>query len=209
MIDKLLDEAIKPFEALLTKQRCIMFLLLSLMLSPTIYELFYLITANPSISETTMKFGETLSAITLGSFTLAISWCFYFSPRIIYLLFSYLNKTELIKQRRAINTLRAIEEKENDFFLENYYIIKEIWRTEKETTESAIRYRLEYLEIIFSLSFLTLLLPIRSGDFNYLSLATIVLCSLYIQDASTKNVASYLSNIAPYKLATARIKAIT
>lgn len=208
MIEKLLDEAVKPFEALLTKQRCIVFLLSSFMLSPMLFNFFEFAISNPSVSEAVSKIGEVFSAVEVFPFFAMLLWCFYFSPRIIYYLFAYLNKTELIRQQGAVEALRQIEKKEDDFFVENYYGIKEGWRGEKETAESAIKYRLEYLEVIFGLSFLIILMSIGGEVFRFVSLAPIVLCALYIRDASTKNVASYLAAIAPYKLAMARVQTI-
>lgn len=208
MIEKLLDEAVKPFEALLTKQRCIMFLLSSFMLSSVLFEFVELCFSNPPIAEVVSKVGEVFSKIEVFSFFLMLAWCFYLSPRVIYLFFAYLNKTELIRQRRAVEQLRRISEKDDSFFVENYYLISEMWRREKDDAESAIRYRLEYLEVISSLAFLVLLISLRGAEFRFVYLAPMLLCALYVRESSTKNVASYLAGIAPYKLAVARIKSI-
>lgn len=208
MIEKLLEEAVKPFEALLTKQRCIMFLLSSFMLSSVFFEFIELCFSNPTIAELVSKVGEVFSKIEAFSFFLMLAWCFYLSPRVIYLFFAYLNKTELIRQRRAVEQLRGVGEKDDCFFVGNYYLISEIWRREKEDAESAIKYRLEYLEVISSLAFLVLLVSLRGDSFRVVSLAPILLCALYVRDSSTKNVASYLATIAPYKLAMARVKSI-
>ncbi|MCQ2036560.1 hypothetical protein [Stutzerimonas kunmingensis] len=208
MIEKLLEEATKPFEAFLTKQRCIIFLILSMALSPNVYELSSLIFTNPSISTALANFGDVFSSIKLHTFTLTLIWCFYLSPKAIYYISAYANKTELIKQRKAIESLRELERAHDDFFIDSYPYIKENWRIEKETAESKIKGRLDFSEAIFCLSFLVLFLDLTATQPFYFSLATIILCVLYIQDAATKNVSSYLSSIAPYKIATTRIKAM-
>lgn len=208
MIEKLLEEATKPFEAFLTKQRCIIFLILSMALSPKAYDLFGLVLTNPPISTTLLTIGEVFSSIPLHTFALALLWCFYLSPKAIYYISAYANKTELIKQNKAIESLRELERAGDDFFLDSYPYIKENWLIEKETAESKIKGRLDFSETIFCLSFLVLFLGLTATKPFYPSLATIILCILYTQDAATKNVSSYLSSIAPYKIAITRIKSM-
>lgn len=208
MIEKLLSEAVKPFEALLTKQRCIVFLLCSLLLSPEFFDCLAALLDNSSVSVFLGAVVNAFSTIGVVPFGVLLIWVFYLSPRAIYWMFFAFNKREMNKQVKAVERLVSSSEKSVDFFVERYSEIVGAWKESKDTAEREVRFRLEYMEIISSISALSFLWAFLGSYGLVYAACSFVLVVLYALHAASKNVACYLTCIAPYKIAMAKVKAL-
>lgn len=204
MIEKLLDEAIKPFEALLTKQRCIVFLVSALFLSPGFFECINTLFSNPSIGEFFASLGRAYKEIEIATFFCLLAWVFYLSPRVIYFSSKFINTLILRKFQGSVERLIAFNAEDSDYFLRIYDEVNYYWKYEKERAEGMIRYRLEYTEIVSALSIVCVLFSILQGDNLFLSVSSFLLVFLYLFYASVENLRCYFKFIAPYKIALAR-----
>jgi len=208
MIEKLLDEAIKPFEALLTKQRCIVFLVSVLFLSPGFFECINTLLSNPSIGEFFASIGRAYTEIEVVAFFCLLIWVFYLSPRLIYFSSKCINKFMVRKFQSSIDRLIAFNAEESDYFLRLYDEVSSYWKCEKDKAEGMIRYRLEYVEIVSTLSIVCVLFSIFQGERLFLAVSSFLLVFLYLFYASIENLRCYFKFIAPYKIALARFASL-
>lgn len=208
MIQKLLDEAVKPFEALLTKQRCIVFLLCCFFMSPQFFDCLLALGDDSSVSVFLGTVGDAFAAVGVVDFGLLLIWVFYLSPRAIYWGFFFLNRMELRKQQRAVDALLAFSMRESDYYVDNYFEIVSVWKEDKESAEKEMRFRLEYLELISAFSALCVLYSVSSSYGLIYSVFTLPLVFLYALQSASKNTAGYLTSIAPYKLAMSKLRSI-
>lgn len=209
IIDKLIEESVRPFEALLTKQRCMVFLFSIIFISPEFPALISAILNNVSVSEFAKLFSEVLISPSLYSFVVLAVTSFYFSPKLNHLISIYFNAFVLRRHDLSIKRLTELFEQDDEFFFERYSEVDGAWKSEKEDAEGSIKARSVFCEILFSLFILVFLSCFVFFEVDCVSVLFLFFVGVfYCFDASQKNVADYLSGVAPYKIALARFEQV-
>lgn len=208
MIEKILEEAIKPFEKLLTSYRVAICFFSFLILSPNFPNLIFFAASNPSIGDIIETIRTTLTLLNISDLAAVLFICFFASPKISIMLAKKFNGIEIRKQVKTIDTLNALSERDDDYFLYNYETINTNWKLEKETHEKLISFRGKFLEFTISTFLITSILQLKSEIPPAQIIATLIPALLYAPYCSQKNTLEYLEFVAPFKIAETRIRTI-
>lgn len=206
MIEKLLDEVVKPFEALLTKPRCMAFLSFVFFLSPDFFGCVDLVLSGSSVSKAAEAVGAAFLGVDLWSFVFLLLLFFYISPKLVFRASSALSDFQLKKRAGEIDKLMELSRRDDEYFIYSYFEINGKWREDRDVAEGDIRYRIGFLEISFSLSVFCVYCYYLNGASLIVPIMLLLSVVLYGFEASLKNVSCYLSDIAPYKIAINKIK---
>lgn len=208
MIEKLLEEATKPFEELLNWQRCFVFLVSVLLLSPDVFNCVFVALQRPTVVIFVQSITAAYAAVELIPFAILLILVFYVSPKIVTGFLSRTNKYFLKKQRNSVDKLIKFSASEDDFFIERLYEIKGEWSREKEGAEAKIKNRTTFFEISLSFCLFLVLFCWLLTMSIYPAALLLIPCGLYGAYCSQLNVSCYLKHIAPYKISISRFQDI-
>lgn len=180
--------------------------MLILLISPDFFSLVELTLDSPSI----LSLADKLKNITLLSPALpAIGLAlvnFYLSPLSFQLLSKLSNKQQIHKLSETIAAIRAVESREDDYFIAKELEIRSTWHAEMEIAHHAIKRRAKFCDFLISSTFFCALLTYVNEQPAAPCYFLAFICVVHCIGESRKNLRDYLAHIAIYRIANRKLR---